>query len=174
MATAPVRLGTSAAFCGCLGSDSDGDGLLAVLEERGVDTKLVRRSSEAPTRRVMVARSKDGDRSFAGFADGLPADAFADCLLDAKTLRPSAARRAGSKAAAEPAPEASKVKEAAKAGRPGRPGRPVIKADGASGREGEAGGEAGGEAEPVAGGLVEALAVLKQRHNLNSGIRSVT
>lgn len=67
---------------------------------------LVTRSSVAPTRRVMVSRSIDGDREFAGFADGasvnvpifvcfncmyihcgfgscppgLPADSFADCF----------------------------------------------------------------------------------------------
>ena len=31
----------------------------------------------------MVTRSKDGDREFAGFADGRSPDSFADCFLDA-------------------------------------------------------------------------------------------
>ena len=83
VATALCKLGTPASFAGCVGADADGDVLQAILEESGVDTSLLRRTDVAPTRRVMVTRSKDGDREFAGFADGRSPDSFADCFLDA-------------------------------------------------------------------------------------------
>lgn len=87
VAAALCKLGTPAAFAGCVGSDGDGDVLQAILEESGVDTSLLRRTDAAPTRRVMVTRSKDGDREFAGFANGFSPDSYADCFLDASTWR---------------------------------------------------------------------------------------
>ena len=86
VATALRKLGTSSAFCGCLGSDADGDKLLALLEDTNVDVTMVQRHPTAPTRRVMVTRSIEGEREFAGFFKGLPADAFSDCYLDADKL----------------------------------------------------------------------------------------
>ena len=70
VATALVKLGTASTFAGCLGADADGDALQALLEEVGVDTSLVTRSVAKPTRRIMVERALDGERSFACFADG--------------------------------------------------------------------------------------------------------
>ena len=43
--------------------------LQATLINTGVDVSLLERSHH-PTRRIMVTRSHDGERSFAGFADG--------------------------------------------------------------------------------------------------------
>jgi hypothetical protein len=72
VASALVKLGTRAAFAGCVGADGDGDALQSLLEDIGVDISLMQRSETAPTRRVMVERSVDGDRSFAGFWQGAP------------------------------------------------------------------------------------------------------
>ncbi len=90
VATACVKLGTSAAMCACIGTDDDGDLIQQVLQETGVDISLLQRTSELPTRRVMVTRSMDGNREFGGFHENRPADAFADCLLDESLLFPKA------------------------------------------------------------------------------------
>jgi hypothetical protein len=52
-----------------------------VLVERGVGTQLVQRV-DRPTRDVLVTRSVDGDRHFAGFGAAASAD-YADCFVDA-------------------------------------------------------------------------------------------
>ena len=92
VATALQKLGTSSAFVGCLGTDPDGDELVTLLNDTGVDTSLVQRTSEHPTRRVMVTRSLEGDREFGGFynhdsqsADA-SADSFSDCFLQVDSL----------------------------------------------------------------------------------------
>mmetsp|Transcript_5656 Transcript_5656/g.13326 ORF Transcript_5656/g.13326 Transcript_5656/m.13326 type:complete len:421 (+) Transcript_5656:45-1307(+) len=82
VATACCKLGTKAAFCGCLGQDKDGDELETLLNDIGVDTSLIQRDDSSPTRRVMVTRSMEGDREFGGFYEGRNADGFADCNLD--------------------------------------------------------------------------------------------
>ena len=92
VASALKKLGTQSAFAGCLGADQDGDELVTLLKDIGVDTSLVQRTSEHPTRRVMVTRSLEGDREFGGFynhesksADA-SADAFSDCYLQEDSL----------------------------------------------------------------------------------------
>lgn len=85
VACALVKLGTSAGFVGCVGEDKPGESLVKLLTEVGVDCRGVQRHDTAPTRQVYVVRSKDGDRSFAGFGD-LPPDAFADTYLSAENL----------------------------------------------------------------------------------------
>lgn len=84
VASACCKLGTQAAFLGCLGQDDDGNQLEALLKDIGVDTSLLQRddSSNSPTRRVMVTRSMEGDREFGGFYEGRAANEFADCNLD--------------------------------------------------------------------------------------------
>lgn len=90
VATACCKLGTSAAFCGCIGTDVDGDLLENLLQETGVDVSLIQRTDQLPTRRVMVTRSMNGERAFGGFADNRAAHEFADCLLDSHKLFPLA------------------------------------------------------------------------------------
>ena len=51
--------------------------------ERKVDTSHIQRSGH-PTRDVLVTRSLDGDRTFAGFSK--PTDQYADCFLEAGKL----------------------------------------------------------------------------------------
>ncbi|MBD2580208.1 carbohydrate kinase [Oscillatoria sp. FACHB-1406] len=80
-----VKLGTPTAFIGCIGEDPVGTELFSVLESAGVETMGVQRHPTAPTRKVYVVRSENGDRAFAGFGD-LPADAFADAYLQADAL----------------------------------------------------------------------------------------
>jgi fructokinase len=82
VASACCKLVTSAAFCGCVGADEDGDKLETLLEEIGVAVTLMQRTKLKPTRRVMVTRSLEGDREFGGFYESRSADDFADCLLD--------------------------------------------------------------------------------------------
>jgi pfkB family carbohydrate kinase len=79
VASALSKLGTPAAFAGGVGDDGDATALLDTLRECGVDTSLARVVKGGATRRCMVTRDESGDRTFAGFADGLPSGSFADC-----------------------------------------------------------------------------------------------
>jgi fructokinase len=81
-----ARLGQRAVFVGALGRDALGDRFAALLAERGVDTAVgLQRVDGRPTRDVLVTRSADGDRVFAGFGAAASA-AYADCFLDAARL----------------------------------------------------------------------------------------
>ncbi|MDR9404831.1 MAG: carbohydrate kinase [Halothece sp. Uz-M2-17] len=85
VATALVKLGTSAAFIGCIGQDEAGQALKQLLADTGVNCQGIQEHPNAPTRSVYVLRSSEGDRAFAGFGD-LPKDQFADAFLDADQL----------------------------------------------------------------------------------------
>ena len=85
VACALVKLGTTAAFVGCVGEDEPGNQLVQLLESAGVNTTGVQRHQEAPTRQVYVLRSPTGDRSFAGFGGRSP-DEFADAYLQSSAL----------------------------------------------------------------------------------------
>lgn len=85
VACAVTKLGTPAAFIGCVGEDPAGNELVELLESVGVNTQGVQRHPTAPTRRVYVVRSDEGDRTFAGFG-GLSPDGFADAFLEANLL----------------------------------------------------------------------------------------
>ncbi|MBF1999671.1 MAG: carbohydrate kinase [Synechococcales cyanobacterium M58_A2018_015] len=80
-----VRLGTPAAFIGCIGTDELGDALVALLQQVGVNTTGIQRHATAPTRQIEVLRLPNGDRQFAGFRGGHAAD-FADAGLQASEL----------------------------------------------------------------------------------------
>jgi fructokinase len=81
-----VKLGTPTALISCLGTDEVGGKLAVLLTDIGVDITGLQYTQIAPTRQVYVVRSADGDRSFAGFADRLATDKFADVFLDAEQL----------------------------------------------------------------------------------------
>lgn len=83
-ACALVKLGTPAAFIGCVSQDAPAEALLQLLANTGVNTEGVQRNSK-PTRQVYVLRSDTGERSFAGFKEQSP-DAFADAYLQAQYL----------------------------------------------------------------------------------------
>lgn len=85
VACALVKLGTPAAFIGCIGRDAPGDTLVDLLEAIGVDGRGLQRHSSAPTRAVFVTRTEGGDRHFAGFGD-FPTSQFADAFLQADQL----------------------------------------------------------------------------------------
>lgn len=85
VAAALVKLGTPAGFIGCVGQDDPGDELVTLLKHLGVDCTGVQRHETAPTRKVYVVRSEDGDRSFAGFGEMDTTD-FADTRLQADRL----------------------------------------------------------------------------------------
>ena len=85
VACALVKLGTPAAFIGCVGKDTAGNDLVKLCQEVGVDISGIQRHPNAPTRQVYVLRSTTGDRQFAGFGE-LPPDQFADAYLQADLL----------------------------------------------------------------------------------------
>ena len=85
VATALVKLGTPAAFIGCVGEDEAGKKLVELLDSVGVNTTGIQRHPQAPTRNVFVLRSPTGDRSFAGFGKRQP-DEFADAYLQSSQL----------------------------------------------------------------------------------------
>lgn len=85
VACALVKLGTPAAFIGCVGQDKPGNELVELLESIGVDITGIQRHPLAPTRQVYVLRSTEGDRSFAGFGERKPNE-FADAYLEAAKL----------------------------------------------------------------------------------------
>jgi fructokinase len=63
VAAACSKLGTSSAWIGCLGADSDGEEMKKILSSAGVNLDWIQQSTTQPTRRVMVTRNKDtGDR----------------------------------------------------------------------------------------------------------------
>lgn len=81
VASALVKLGTSAGFIGCVGKDEAGQSLKQLLLETGVNCQGIQEHPTAPTRGVYVLRSESGDREFAGFGN-LPRDQFADAFLN--------------------------------------------------------------------------------------------
>jgi fructokinase len=81
-----VKLGTPTALISCLGADEVGRKLAGLLTDIGVDIVGLQYAQTASTRQVYVVRSVDGDRSFAGFINGLATDKFADVFLDAGQL----------------------------------------------------------------------------------------
>ena len=85
VACALTKLGTPAAFIGCLGADEAGQTLQALLADIGVETRGVQVSPTAPTRQVYVLRSESGDRAFAGFGGAAPGS-FADAQLHADAV----------------------------------------------------------------------------------------
>lgn len=85
VACALSKLGTSAAFIGCVGQDSSGKELVELLDSVEVNTTGIQYSAAAPTRKVYVLRSESGDRTFAGFGSHQP-DEFADAYLQAEKL----------------------------------------------------------------------------------------
>ncbi|GBF79342.1 carbohydrate kinase family protein [Aphanothece sacrum] len=85
VACALIKLGTPAAFIGCIGSDNYGDQLVSLLEEIGVTITGVQRHPTAPTRQIYVTRSLTGERHFAGFGN-IDTAQFADTKLLAQNL----------------------------------------------------------------------------------------
>lgn len=85
VASALVKLGTTAGFIGCVGADTAGDSLVQLLQNIGVNITGLQRHSTAPTRQIYVLRSSTGEREFAGFGNFKTTD-FADTFLQASSL----------------------------------------------------------------------------------------
>ena len=83
-----ARLGTSVAFAGRLGQDAIGEAFSSLFAERGVETTLLQRDGDRPSRIVLVRRSTDGERQFQGFA-GDEGAGFADQALEPALLPPA-------------------------------------------------------------------------------------
>jgi len=73
------RLGTTAGLIAAVGCD--GEDLITLCEDQGVDVVGVQRHPTAPTRSVYILRSPFGERTFAGFGSTATVD-FADAYLD--------------------------------------------------------------------------------------------
>ena len=80
-----ARLGAPVGFAGRLGQDAIGEAFSSLFAERGVDTALLQRDAERPSRIVLVHRSRDGERQFQGFA-GDQGAGFADQALEPAEL----------------------------------------------------------------------------------------
>ena len=80
-----ARLGTPVAFAGRLGQDAIGEAFASLFAERGVDTTLLQRDAERPSRIVLVRRARDGERYFQGF-EGDQGAGFADQALEPAAL----------------------------------------------------------------------------------------
>ena len=80
-----ARLGTPVAFAGRLGQDAIGAAFSRLFVERGVNTTLLQRDAERPSRIVLVRRSLEGERQFQGFA-GDDGAGFADQALELAVL----------------------------------------------------------------------------------------
>lgn len=59
-AVAIARMGGSSLFCTCVGRDSNGDALLALYNNEGIDTRFIYRSNEAPTGLASIMVDGDG------------------------------------------------------------------------------------------------------------------
>lgn len=80
-----ARLGTPVAFAGRVGQDAIGEAFVKLFAERGVETALLQRDPERPSRIVLVRRSRKGERQFQGFA-GDEGAGFADQALEPSPL----------------------------------------------------------------------------------------
>ncbi len=80
-----VKLGTSTALISSVSEDTEGNKLVQLLQEIGVDTSGIQRHPYAPTRKVYILRSTTGEREFAGFGE-YPTTEFADTHLKAELL----------------------------------------------------------------------------------------
>ena len=87
VACALAKLGTPSAFIGRVGKDPQGEQLVRLLESIEVDISGIQDDEQAPTRKVYVTRSVEGERTFAGFGERR-ADRFADAYLT-KDLLPT-------------------------------------------------------------------------------------
>jgi fructokinase len=79
------KLGINSAFIGCVGKDSVGEQLIALLEALEVDITGIQYHPTLPTRQVYVTRDAGGERHFAGFGQTKTTD-FADTALNAALL----------------------------------------------------------------------------------------
>lgn len=86
VACALTKLGTPAAFVGCVGEDESGRSLIDLLKTTGVDITGIQTHPSAPTRTVLVLRSQTGDRSFVAFGENRDTAQFADTHLQADRI----------------------------------------------------------------------------------------
>jgi fructokinase len=86
VACALNKLGTPAAFVGCVGEDELGRSLVQLLEKIEVNTQGIQWHPTAPTRTVLVLRSQTNDRSFVAFGGQRDTTEFADTHLNSHRL----------------------------------------------------------------------------------------
>ncbi|GAB4823544.1 hypothetical protein N2152v2_010590 [Parachlorella kessleri] len=85
VATGISRLGIKSVFLGAIGADDLGKDFIQLLKDREVDTSHIQLEEDRPTRDILVTRSLDGDRTFAGFGKRRTEE-YADCFLDPEKL----------------------------------------------------------------------------------------
>jgi ribokinase len=91
-ATAAALLGASVAFLGRVGDDEFGEPLVQALQEKGIDTSLVKRVSDASTGAAFITVTPDGENAIT-VAPGAnrsltpeDADAALDAIQEARVL----------------------------------------------------------------------------------------
>ena len=84
VACALSKLGIGTAFIGSLGDDKFGKKFLNLFRDLAINSKFIQIDKNFPTRIIKVFVDKNGDRSFAGFANSQ--NFFADEMLDGKLI----------------------------------------------------------------------------------------
>ena len=84
VACALSKLGIATAFIGSLGDDKFGKKFLNLFRELAINSQFIQIDKNFPTRIIKVFVDKNGDRSFAGFANSQ--NFFADEMLDGKLI----------------------------------------------------------------------------------------
>eukprot|EP01041_Mallomonas_annulata_P001911 gene1911-3705_t len=84
VASALAKFGVQCGFAGAFGQDEDGDRLLSLFKEIGIDTGDCITVPSKPTRKVLVTRNEMGDRQFAEFWNKMESHEFADCYYHPK------------------------------------------------------------------------------------------
>lgn len=82
-----ARLGTEAAFLGCVGDDGFGRFLAATLAAAGVDIGGLKTTTAAPTALAAVSLGADGDRDFLFYGNPAAHSLFASVDLDEAAIR---------------------------------------------------------------------------------------
>ena len=82
--TGVSRLGLHGVILAALGEDKLGSDFIELLKTRGVNVEGVQTIPGRKTRDILVTRTSDGDRTFAGF--GSESSSYADCFIEADKL----------------------------------------------------------------------------------------
>lgn len=82
--TGVARLGIHVVMLAALGDDKLGSDFLSLLKEREVNVSAIQTIPGRKTRDILVTRTEDGERTFAGF--GSDSSEYADCFIDAAAL----------------------------------------------------------------------------------------
>jgi ribokinase len=81
-AVTAARMGADVAMVGCVGADADGDLLLRILNQEGIDAGFVRHHAEFPTGRAHITVDASGNNSIVVVPGANAAAAFPSAALE--------------------------------------------------------------------------------------------